>query len=92
MSTIIHKIENGVGYIHLNRPDKYNAFIQEMAYEMQAVLKKYASNDEVRAIYLTGNGKAFCAGEDLAEAADKDGPGLEFIVQNHFNPIIKIKA
>ncbi len=90
MSTIIHQIENGVGYIRLNRPDKYNAFIQEMAYEMQSILKTYEADATVRAIYITGNGKAFCAGEDLVEAADPNGPGMEFIVANHFNPIIQL--
>jgi 2-(1,2-epoxy-1,2-dihydrophenyl)acetyl-CoA isomerase len=43
----------------------------------------------VRAVYLTGNGKAFCAGQDLAEAIDPNGPGIQRIVREHYNPVIQ---
>ncbi|MEP7265385.1 MAG: enoyl-CoA hydratase-related protein, partial [Bacteroidota bacterium] len=44
--------------------------------------------ESIRAIYLTGEGKAFCAGQDLAEAIDVSGPGIEKIVFEHYNPIV----
>ena len=81
-------IEDGVGIIRLNRPDKYNSFVREMALDMQSRLNECANNDSVRAVYLTGNGKAFCAGQDLAEAIDPEGPELSKIVSEHYNPII----
>lgn len=75
--------------ITLNRPDKYNSFVREMALALQSELKNANSNEEIRAIYLTGNGKAFCAGQDLAEAIDPNGPELTKIVSEHYNPIIE---
>lgn len=80
--------ENGVGYITFNRPEKYNSFNREMAIALQEKLNDCGSDDTVRCIYITGSGKAFCAGQDLAEAIDPNGPGLEKIVGEHYNPII----
>ncbi len=75
--------------ITLNRPDKYNSFVREMALALQDELKKATADKGVRCIYLTGNGKAFCAGQDLAEATDPDGPELTKIVTEHYNPIVQ---
>ena len=87
------KIEDGVGMISLNRPDKYNSFVREMALDLQSKLDECESNELVRAVYLTGNGKAFCAGQDLAEAIDPNGPELSKIVSEHYNPIVlKIRS
>ncbi len=74
--------------INLNRPDKYNSFVREMALALQDELKKASADPSVRCIYLTGNGKAFCAGQDLAEATDPNGPELTKIVTEHYNPIV----
>jgi 2-(1,2-epoxy-1,2-dihydrophenyl)acetyl-CoA isomerase len=74
--------------IRLNRPDKFNSFVREMALAFQAALDLAASNPSIRAVYITGEGKAFCAGQDLAEATDPEGPELTRIVQEHYNPII----
>lgn len=82
------KIENGVGIITLNRPDKFNSFVREMAFDLQARLDEYELNKEVRSIYITGTGKAFCAGQDLAEAIDPKQTTLDKIVEEHYNPII----
>ncbi len=73
----------------LNRPDKYNSFVREMALALQAELKKAEADKSIRCIYLTGNGKAFCAGQDLAEATDPNGPELTKIVTEHYNPIVE---
>jgi 2-(1,2-epoxy-1,2-dihydrophenyl)acetyl-CoA isomerase len=79
--------------ITLNRPDKFNSFNREMALQFQAALNKAATDSAIRSVYLTGEGKAFCAGQDLAEALDKSGPGIERIVREHYNPIVlKIRA
>ncbi|MCK6638882.1 MAG: enoyl-CoA hydratase-related protein [Bacteroidia bacterium] len=90
MSETIQFQQNGnVAVIRLNRPDKFNSFNREMALTLQARLDQCASDDSIRAIYLTGEGKAFCAGQDLAEAIDPNGPGLSNIVVEHYNPIIQ---
>jgi 2-(1,2-epoxy-1,2-dihydrophenyl)acetyl-CoA isomerase len=59
-----------------------------MALLLIDTLHKAAANDSVRAILLTGEGKAFCAGQDLTEAMSPDGPGIKRIVEEHYNPII----
>ena len=88
--TILKKLENGVLTLTLNRPTVFNSFNKEMALTLQDELKKAVLNDEVRAILLTGEGKAFCAGQDLAEATATDGPSLQSIVKEHYNPIIEL--
>jgi len=89
MSNIDYTIENGVGIITLNRPDKFNSFVREMAFDLQKALDDCESNKEVRSIYLTAVGKAFCAGQDLAEAIDPNQTELTKIVEEHYNPIIE---
>lgn len=81
---------NGVQTIAMNRPDKYNSFVREMALAMQEALQQADENPEVRCIVITGVGKAFCAGQDLAEAINPEGPELTKIVSEHYNPIIKL--
>ena len=88
MSSINFHIENGIAFLTLNRPDKLNAFNREMALHLQAKLDECASLHEVRAVYLTGAGKGFCAGQDLAEVVDENGPGMQRILGEHYNPII----
>lgn len=80
---------NGVAVIKFNRPDKFNSFNKSLAMKVQEALDDCANDDQVRVIILTGEGKAFCAGQDLAEATDPNGPPLKNIVGEHYNPIIK---
>lgn len=87
-ATILFTKENGVGYITLNRPEKFNSFNREMALAFQTALDDCETDEAIRAVYITGSGKAFCAGQDLAEAMDPQGPELETIVREHYNPII----
>ena len=82
------QILEGVGKITLNRPEKYHSFVKEMALELQEDLNKCKNNKNVRAILITSKGKAFCAGQDLIEATDPNGPSLTQIVEEHYNPII----
>ncbi|MDR9398635.1 MAG: enoyl-CoA hydratase-related protein [Salibacter sp.] len=91
MSELIQtRHENGVAYIMFKRADKFNSFVREMALELQNQLKKADKDDSIRAIVLTGDGKAFCAGQDLKEAADDNGIELQKIVSEHYNPVIKL--
>lgn len=80
---------NGVCELRLNRPEVFNSFNKVMALALQKALDDCENNDEVRAIVITGEGKAFCAGQDLAEATDPNGPELQSIVKDHYNPIIE---
>ena len=87
MSSILFEVKDTVGIITLNRPDKLNSFNREMALLMQEKLDECKVN-EVRSVLITGAGKAFSAGQDLAEAADPEGPGMVKILAQHYNPIV----
>lgn len=87
--TLIQDFKNGVCTLTLNRPQVFNSFNKEMALSLQKALDECAQNDAVRAIVIKGEGKAFCAGQDLAEATDPNGPEMQSIVKDHYNPIIE---
>ena len=86
--TILSQQTDGVLKLSLNRPDKFNSFNRTMALELQQWLDKAAGDNTIRCVLLTGEGKAFCAGQDLSEAIDPQGPGIKNIVEEHYNPII----
>lgn len=88
MSSVLFQIDNNVAIITLNRPDKLNAFNREMALLLQQQLDECASMEEVRCVYLTGAGKGFSAGQDLAEIVAADGPSMQQILSEHYNPIV----
>ena len=93
MSSILFEIKNSVAIITLNRPEKFNSFNREMALLLQKVLDDCAADKAVRAIYLTGSGKAFCAGQDISELTGDMPPGFETILAEHYNPIVsRIRA
>ena len=71
MSSILFEIKDAIGIITLNRPDKLNAFNREMALLMQEKLDD-CKTDAVRCAYITGAGKGFSAGQDLAEVTEPD--------------------
>lgn len=85
---IIVSNQNGVRELKLNRPEVFNSFNKSMAIALQEELDKCVTDNSVRAVIITGEGKAFCAGQDLAEATDPNGPELKSIVREHYNPII----
>jgi 2-(1,2-epoxy-1,2-dihydrophenyl)acetyl-CoA isomerase len=87
MSSILFEIKDSIGIITLNRPDKLNSFNREMALLMQEKLDECKSA-AIRCVYITGAGKGFSAGQDLAEVVDPNGPGMAKILGEHYNPII----
>ncbi len=90
---IIVDLQDNVARITLNRPDKFHSFIRQMSLEMHRALDFARDEEQVRAVYLTATGKAFCAGQDLAEAIDPQGPEISRIVSEHYNPMIaRIRA
>ena len=89
MSSLLFEIKNAVAFITLNRPDKFNSFNREMALLMQAKLDEAALMQEVRAVYITGAGKAFCAGQDISELVGDDKIEIAQILSEHYNPIVK---
>ena len=80
--------EHGVTTITLNRPDRFNAFNNEMSYELQDALKSVKRDKECRVVVLTGEGKAFCSGQDLKDIAGEKR-SLSDSLYKRYNPIIK---
>ncbi|GAB5526369.1 MAG: 2-(1,2-epoxy-1,2-dihydrophenyl)acetyl-CoA isomerase PaaG [Roseivirga sp.] len=81
--------EAGVATIALNRPEVYNALNDEITYELQAALKAVKKDAEVRVVVLTGEGKAFCSGQDLKAAAATPNRSFSDSIHKRYNPIIK---
>ena len=89
MSSILKTINNNIATLTLNRPEVFNSFNREMALLLQSELDACEKNPEVRAIVITGSGKAFCAGQDLKEVTSPElNPGFKKILEEHYNPII----
>lgn len=82
-------IQNGIATITLNRPDVFNAFNDEMSYELQDALKKVEKDANARVVILTGAGKAFCSGQDLKAAAAAGNRSFMDSLHKRYNPIIR---
>jgi 2-(1,2-epoxy-1,2-dihydrophenyl)acetyl-CoA isomerase len=93
MSPILLEKKNNIAFITLNRPEKFNSFNREMALLLQKIFDNCAHDKTIRCIYLTGTGKAFCAGQDLGELMQENAPGFDKILSEHYNPIVtKIRS
>ncbi len=89
MTTILLEKISSIGKITLNRPEKYNSFNREMAFAMQDALDDCSKDPDIRAIYICGAGKAFCAGQDIQEITGDNIPTFHNILLEHFNPIVE---
>ena len=87
MSSVLFEISDNIAFITLNRPDKFNSFNREMALSMQEKLDE-CKNPSVRCVYITGNGKAFSAGQDISELTGENAIEIKQILSEHFNPIV----
>jgi 2-(1,2-epoxy-1,2-dihydrophenyl)acetyl-CoA isomerase len=92
MDLILTAASDGVLRITLNRPEVLNSFNLAMATALLDALRAAADDASVRAVLLTGSGRAFCAGQDLAEVLPVDGaamPDLGDVVKRQYNPIVR---
>lgn len=88
MNHILFSVENAVGRITFNRPQVFNSMHHAMRMEILEALERCEKDSAVRAVYITGTGKAFCAGEDLQEVTDPNGPSLAEIISTGYNPMV----
>ncbi|QCR24143.1 enoyl-CoA hydratase-related protein [Pontibacter sp. SGAir0037] len=86
---LLYEVKEGVATITLNRPDVFNAFNDRQSYDLQDALKQVARDEQVRAVVLTGAGKAFCSGQDLKAIANADKRDLSDSLEKRYNPIIR---
>ncbi|WP_028357857.1 enoyl-CoA hydratase-related protein [Brackiella oedipodis] len=90
-STIQFKVQDNIAYLVLNRPEKANSLNATMHEELQAVLTEIEPQKQIRALIISANGKAFCAGQDLSERIlhDSDAPrDLSLTIQKYYKPLI----
>lgn len=85
------KIENrgAVSILSLNRPEVFHSFNRGMSHALLEALSSAEEDNNIRAIIITGSGKAFSAGQDLTEATAVDGPTIENILNEHYNPLVR---
>lgn len=88
---VLSETDGGVGRLTLNRPDVLNSVNRRMAIELREAIEAAGADAKIRAVLLTGSGRAFCAGQDLSEATPLPGsdPDLAEIVRNSYNPVIR---
>jgi 2-(1,2-epoxy-1,2-dihydrophenyl)acetyl-CoA isomerase len=89
---VLAQVSDGVMTITLNRPDVLNSFNGAMADALLSALRRAADDESVRAVLLTGAGRAFCAGQDLSDVLPVEGkpmPDLGDVVKRQYNPIIR---
>jgi len=82
---IVHKVENGIGWLTLNRPDKLNALSVPMIHTLYEIFNDWKFNDAVKLVVLQGAGeKAFCAGGDVRHLYDRKGIDVQEVAQEFF--------
>ncbi len=90
MSEILFELKDNIAILTLNRPEKLNALNRSMALELQDQLLACDENDSVRAVMLTGAGRAFCSGQDLPEFPPDRLPDIEKAIDENYNPVIRL--
>jgi 2-(1,2-epoxy-1,2-dihydrophenyl)acetyl-CoA isomerase len=88
MQFIEFEVKNQVAHLRFNRPEMFNSMNHPMRQEILEALEICEKDADIRAVYVTGIGKAFCAGQDLQEVIDPNGPSLTEIITLGYNPIV----
>lgn len=89
---IIAEEKNGVGYLTFNRPKALNSFNVDMHREVAEVLNLWNKNSDVRCVVISGEGRGFCAGQDLGDRVvdpNAEAPDLGYSIETYYNPLIK---
>jgi len=91
-ASVLFEVQDGYALVTLNRPDKLNSFNPEMHQRLREALAAVKSRDDIRAVLLTGAGRAFCAGQDLSDRVMKPGgpaPDLGQTIGTLYNPLVR---
>ncbi|GAB3480252.1 2-(1,2-epoxy-1,2-dihydrophenyl)acetyl-CoA isomerase PaaG [Marinomonas epiphytica] len=89
---ILYSVDSGVALLSLNRPKALNSFNEAMHLDVQKALKLALKDPDVRALVITGEGRGFCAGQDLSDRnvdPDAESPDLGLSIERFYNPLIK---
>ena len=90
-AAVLLEVSDGVAWVTLNRPDKLNSFTRAMHADLRVAMDRVESDDAIRAMVLSGAGRAFCAGQDLSDLSFEPGrmTDLGELIETHFNPLIR---
>lgn len=91
--TLLASVADGVMTLTLNRPDKLNSFNEEMHRALRAAIESARDEATVRAVLLTGAGRAFCAGQDLGDRDPRnstEAPDLGYTIETFYNPLLRL--
>ncbi|MEO7129533.1 MAG: enoyl-CoA hydratase-related protein [Rhodoferax sp.] len=94
-ATVLYSEQGAVALVTLNRPQSLNSFTRQMHLDLWAALDRAEANPVVRALVITGAGRGFCAGADLAEFDFAPGPDLVAranpgpVIEQAFNPTVR---
>ncbi|WP_372822811.1 2-(1,2-epoxy-1,2-dihydrophenyl)acetyl-CoA isomerase PaaG [Pseudomonas parafulva] len=89
---ILFSIEDGIALLSLNRPEQLNSFNTSMHQEVREALKQVRQSEQARVLLLTGEGRGFCAGQDLSDrnvAPGAERPDLGLSIEQFYNPLIR---
>ncbi len=89
---LLESLDKGVLALTLNRPERFNAFNMELHAALAGALDRARGDERCRAVLLTGAGKGFCAGQDLADRSVAPGaerPDLGELIESRYNPLIR---
>ena len=86
---LLYRNQEGVATISLNRPEVYNALNDEITFELQDVFREVGKDESVRVVVLTGEGKAFCAGQDLKASSSAGKRSFMDSLHKRYNPIVR---
>ncbi len=87
--TILFDIKDGVATLTLNRPEVFNAFNEQQSFDVIDALKNVLKDKTIRVLVITGEGKAFCSGQDLKSIAGAENRSLRQSIDKRYNPMIK---
>jgi len=92
-NAVLVSVERGVLCLTLNRPARLNAFNEAMHLQLRAGVQRAENEADIRAVLLTGSGRGFCAGQDLAardpRAADAAPRDLGATIEQYYNPLVR---
>ncbi len=88
MNSVLIEKKDGIAIITLNRPEKMNALTRDMLRALQQILEQCAADSALRAVYLTGSGRGFCAGQDVTDFDNTESLNFDQLLAEYYDPVV----